>query len=224
MKTTIYIDGFNLYYGAVNFTPYKWLDVVKLFTRICKERNPHSEVVAVKFFTAPIKAKIASHGLDSVTSQASYHKALKTLYPDIFHLIEGSFLVERGKAPKYQKPIDKKDRVDIWKLEEKKTDVNIALNMYIDAQKGMEQIVLVSNDTDLVPSFEAIKREYPLVHTSTVIPRLQRKKEKARPLNRTISEISTWTRAYITEEELKSSQLPQVIPMRKKAIFKPRYW
>ena len=26
MRTSIYIDGFNLYYGAVKGTPYKWLD------------------------------------------------------------------------------------------------------------------------------------------------------------------------------------------------------
>ncbi len=26
MRTYIYIDGFNFYYGAVKDTPYKWLD------------------------------------------------------------------------------------------------------------------------------------------------------------------------------------------------------
>ena len=30
MKTNIYIDGFNLYYGCVKDTPYKWLDLAKL--------------------------------------------------------------------------------------------------------------------------------------------------------------------------------------------------
>ena len=34
MKTTLYIDGFNLYYGVLKGSPYKWLDVVKLFTHI----------------------------------------------------------------------------------------------------------------------------------------------------------------------------------------------
>jgi len=27
MRTSIYIDGFNLYYGAVKDTPYKWLNL-----------------------------------------------------------------------------------------------------------------------------------------------------------------------------------------------------
>ncbi len=31
VKTNFYIDGFNLYYGAVKGTPYKWLDSSGLF-------------------------------------------------------------------------------------------------------------------------------------------------------------------------------------------------
>jgi len=30
-RTVIYIDGFNLYYGALRGTPYKWLDIEKSF-------------------------------------------------------------------------------------------------------------------------------------------------------------------------------------------------
>jgi hypothetical protein len=27
MKTNVYIDGFNRYYGCLNGTPHKWLDL-----------------------------------------------------------------------------------------------------------------------------------------------------------------------------------------------------
>ena len=30
MRTRVYVDGFNLYYGALRGTPYKWIDLVKL--------------------------------------------------------------------------------------------------------------------------------------------------------------------------------------------------
>ena len=33
LRTRIYIDGFNLYYGCLRQTPYKWLDLVALFER-----------------------------------------------------------------------------------------------------------------------------------------------------------------------------------------------
>ena len=29
-RTYVYINGFNLYYGSLKRTPYKWLDVGKL--------------------------------------------------------------------------------------------------------------------------------------------------------------------------------------------------
>ena len=39
MRTIVYVDGFNLYYGAVRGTPYKWLDLRALFTRILRPDN-----------------------------------------------------------------------------------------------------------------------------------------------------------------------------------------
>ncbi len=38
MKTNVYIDGVNLYYGALRGTPYKWLDLDALF-RLMYPRN-----------------------------------------------------------------------------------------------------------------------------------------------------------------------------------------
>ncbi|HHT9772358.1 TPA: NYN domain-containing protein, partial [Legionella pneumophila] len=33
-RTTIYIDGFNLYYGCLKRTSYKWLDLKALFINL----------------------------------------------------------------------------------------------------------------------------------------------------------------------------------------------
>ena len=49
MRTYIYIDGFNFYYGAVKDTPYKWLDVKALFAKILQ---PHHAILRIKYFTA----------------------------------------------------------------------------------------------------------------------------------------------------------------------------
>jgi hypothetical protein len=40
MKTTIYIDGYNLYYGLIKNTKYKWLDLQGLFSQIAKIQTP----------------------------------------------------------------------------------------------------------------------------------------------------------------------------------------
>lgn len=224
MQTTIYIDGLNLYHGTLKGGAYKWLDVVKLFTEICHEQNPLVQVVKIKFFTAPIKGKIASRGEQAVQAQNAYHKALRTLYPDRFQIIEGYFTLEESGMPRYQTPVVKEDRISVWRLEEKKTDVQIALTMYRDACKGMEQLVLVSNDSDIVPAFEAIREDCPQVHLASIIPRLKRIDGEDRPGNAELAHLSNWVRHHIREEELQTCQLPVFIPTKKKPVYKPNYW
>ena len=43
MRTSVYIDAFNLYYGAVKDTPYKWLDLQAL----CRVMIPLHKTVGV---------------------------------------------------------------------------------------------------------------------------------------------------------------------------------
>ena len=39
MRTAIYIDGFNFYYGAVKGTSYKWLNPKQLYETILKPQT-----------------------------------------------------------------------------------------------------------------------------------------------------------------------------------------
>ncbi len=48
-KTYVYIDGFNLYYGALKKTPYRWLDLAEL----CRLMLPTSDVQRINYYTAP---------------------------------------------------------------------------------------------------------------------------------------------------------------------------
>lgn len=225
MKTTLYIDGYNLYYGVLRNTPYKWLDVVKLFTKITKEHSPASEIIAVKFFTAPVKIRLANHGEYSQKSQRDYHRALELLYPDCVKIIQGFFTLSEGWYPIYETPIDRNKTVRAWNLEEKQTDVNIALNLYRDVSKnGTEQCILISNDSDLTPALQAIKEDFPEVKLGAIMPILHKEEKTRRPPNAGISEFTDWTRGYIRDEELQDSQLPEKIPTKKKPLFKPSYW
>ena len=51
MRTFVYVDGFNLYYGALKGTPWKWLDLPALFTKVLQ---PHHDILKVKYFTARV--------------------------------------------------------------------------------------------------------------------------------------------------------------------------
>ena len=47
-KVNVYIDGFNLYYGAVKGSPFKWLDL----SALCRRMLPGDVVQSIEYFTA----------------------------------------------------------------------------------------------------------------------------------------------------------------------------
>lgn len=228
MKTIIYIDGYNLFYGCLKHSQDKWLDLHKLFHgHILGAQCPEAELVSIKFFTAEIKAKVATRGQEAHQAQQSYHRALNQCYPDHIEIIHGYYTLEMARLPVHRKPPDKTLTADVWKLEEKQTDVQMALTAYRDAIKGhAEQLVFVSNDTDLEPALGMIRQDLGQdIKMGVVIPMRKPKDDHPRrPPNASLSKHADWTRSYITEEELAASHLPEKIATKKKPIIKPSYW
>ncbi|WP_347332868.1 NYN domain-containing protein [Marinimicrobium locisalis] len=225
MKTIVYVDGYNLFYGCLKHSGDKWLDLNKLFFEcILGAQAPQSEPITLKFFTADIRAKLATKGQAAQNAQQAYHRALEALYRDRISIIKGYYSLDKARLLVYQNPPDRTARVDVWKLEEKQTDVNIALEAYRDASKGnAEQLVFVSNDTDLAPALAAIREDFAdSLQLGVIIP--VRKLAGGRPGNQQLSQYADWTRRYITDDELAGCQLPQKIPTKKKPIIKPTYW
>ncbi|MED5238205.1 MAG: NYN domain-containing protein [Pseudomonadota bacterium] len=225
MKTIIYVDGYNLFYGCLKHSGDKWLDLkVLLADQILHAQNPHAELVKIKFFTADIKSRVASNGAAAQHAQQAYHRALSVRYPDEIDIIKGYYSLEKARLLKFKQPPDKTERVDVWRLEEKQTDVNIALEAYRDASKGLaKQLVFVSNDTDLAPALKAIRDDFGAsLILGTVIP--VRGSGSGRPPNKQLSQYCDWTRSHITDIELRGSHLPEVVATGKKPVVKPGYW
>jgi uncharacterized LabA/DUF88 family protein len=230
MKTSIYIDGYNLYYGRLRNTQFKWLDVVALFSNMAITIEPKSAVNAVKYFTAPALTKFARHGAESMKAQNDYHRALEAKYPGVFSKILGSHVYEKDgtSLPIYEdgQAFNKLNTVKVWRLVEKKTDVNIAMAMYRDACKGLvDQLILVSNDSDAQPVLEAITEDFPQLRLGLIMPlAFPEDGKKSRPPSNGLARLSHWTRTYIRDEELKNAQLPELVPTRKKPAKKPAHW
>ena len=224
LRTIAYIDGYNLYYGCLRGTPYKWLDVITLCRSLVRSQNPDAELIQTKFFTAEIKTKFSSHGRKGLASQHSYHRALKAMYsPEAFEIIKGYHISEPSKLPINQEPFNLDDRVSVIRIEEKLTDVNIAAHMIEDAviKQSCEQVVLLTSDTDLTPPLEVIRRHKPDTTIGIVLPR---REGKSRMPNRTLSAHADWTRDLIRNEELQAAQMPDLVPTNKKPAIKPDYW
>lgn len=229
--TSVYIDGYNLYYGRIYGSDFKWLDVVALFRRLLNEQDPSSKLTQLCYFSSPALAKFARHKQASMEAQQSYHRALQTLYPEIFMLKLGTHSFDKAGTllPRFVdgKPYDRADRVRVWKLEEKMTDVNLALAMYRDAASGQfDQIVVCSNDSDVAPAMEAVRQDFPEVTLGIVTPRsppdaIIRSK---RVVSTSLSDYADWTRQYLRDEELAASLLPEMVPTRKKPIRRPPHW
>jgi 6-hydroxy-3-succinoylpyridine 3-monooxygenase len=99
--------------------------------------------------------------------------------------------------------------------------VNLALHACKDAlQDGIENIVFVTNDTDIAPAVAMIRQCAPKVLIGLVIPTTDGQR---RP-NVALKEYAHWTRNSIKTEELMQAQLPRVIPHKKSAIVKPDSW
>lgn len=230
LRTAIYIDGYNLYYGRLRGTQYKWLDVVALFSQITRSIEPGSQIISVKFFTAPALPKFASYGKESMRAQNDYHRALEAKYPKHFKKVLGSHVYEKDgtKMPLYVEgdDFDKDNTVRVWRLVEKKTDVNLALAMYRDVSKGVvDQVVLISNDTDTEPVISALIEDYPTIKIGMIMPRgPQTSGKKGRPASSSLMELAHWSRPYINDEELMAAQLPDQVPTKKKPAIKPIHW
>jgi len=230
LRTAIYIDGYNLYYGRLRGTQYKWLDVVSLFSRIARSIEPHSQIISVKFFTAPALTTFSRHGTESMRAQNDYHRALEAKYPDCFEKVLGSHVFEKDgtRMPLYVdgSSFDKENTVKVWRLVEKKTDVNLALAMYRDVNKGgLDQVVLISNDTDTEPVIHALIEDFPELKIGMIIPRgPQNSGKKGRPASSSLLNLAHWSRAYINDEELLAAQLPDFVPTKKKPATKPIHW
>jgi len=65
VKTNVYIDGFNLYYGAVRGTPYKWLNL----REVCERLLPKHEIMRIRYFTALVNGT-PRHSTDSQSTTA----------------------------------------------------------------------------------------------------------------------------------------------------------
>ena len=91
MKTIVYVDGFNLYYGALKGTPYKWLDINKL----CQLLLPKHTIHRIKYFTARVVGRPGDP--DQPTRQQIFLRALETL-PNV-EIILGHFLSSETLMP-----------------------------------------------------------------------------------------------------------------------------
>ena len=143
MRFNVYVDAFNLYYGALRGQPYRWLDIRRFARGLL---GPADEVHRIRYFTSRVRPVPTDPGL--ADRQAAYVRALRTLPSVSVHY--GYFLVTQVAMER----ADGAGTIPVIKTEEKGTDVNLATHLLLDAfDDDYEAALVVSNDSDLAEPF-----------------------------------------------------------------------
>jgi hypothetical protein len=155
MLTNFYIDAFNVYYGCLKGTAYKWLNLEAL----CQLSFPSDQVHRIRYFTARVKARPSDP--KQPVRQAAYLRALATLPSVTIHY--GHYLQSVVTMPYANPPAKGSSTVQVLKSEEKGSDVNLATMLLVDAFDGdFEKAVVVSNDGDLALPVEIVQTRFRL--------------------------------------------------------------
>lgn len=196
----VFVDGFNLYH-ALNDNPgfhkYKWLDLAKLARCFVPQTD---EIVQVFYFTA-----YATWAPEKVEKHKTYVRALelKGVKP-----VFGAFRKKDKLCPKCHKKYQT--------FEEKRTDVNIAIKLFQTAIANLyDTAVIISGDSDLIPSLEAVKTTFPDKRIVIVIP-----------IGRRAEELKLVAHGHmkLKVKHLESCQLEDEIRVDNLVLTRPSSW
>jgi uncharacterized LabA/DUF88 family protein len=177
MHVGVYVDGYNLYYGARSScgrstAGWRWLDIRSLAETLVEERTDwrSATVARVIFCTARVDA------IESPSSYADQDIYLKALLAagSVNHIEFGQYVARVKAAPLAVKapngrpqlvipkwPVmiqdgtgtamnDARFMVSVAQREEKGSDVNVASHLLLDVLNGeVDAALVISNDSDL---------------------------------------------------------------------------
>jgi hypothetical protein len=205
LKAGVYIDGFNLYYGALVDKPkYKWLDLEAYFR---KQLLPGQTLDRIRYFTAPVKPR--SEDPDQPARQAAYLDALGTLSSVSIH--RGQFKIRQHNLPE----VGTGRMVRVTRPEEKGSDVNLATYLLMDSFRAEIDVALVvTDDFDLLEPLRCVRREFG-ISVGISSPRNRRALSRA---------VGASFYKPVRAADFASCQLPATVTGPKGAIHRPRRW
>jgi hypothetical protein len=207
MATNVYVDAFNLYYGSLKGTPYRWLDLGTLCARLL----PKDRVNRIRYFTATVSARPDNPGAPQ--RQQVYLRALETIPGLSIHY--GHYLTHVTRMPLANPPQRGARTVEVVKTEEKGSDVNLATYLLLDAfQRDCKVAVVISNDSDLKLPIEIAQTELG-IRIGVVNPHPPARRSRA---------LQPTFFKQLRTSALGACQFPPVLTDTKGEIRKPARW
>lgn len=204
-----YIDGLNFYYGALKNRPaLKWLNPQAMLERLL----PGERIEGIRYFSAPVANDVDP---DAPARQAIYFRALRTIPVLEIHLGRMAVRTKQGVVlPKAQPP--QIGTLEVF--EEKRTDVNLASHLLLDAfEDRYGTAVVISNDSDLTtPIAMAVNRLGKRVIAVNPYRRRQQSSE--------LRNAASLAIASINAAVLQHSQFPDRLTDARGGFTRPRSW
>jgi len=210
-SANIYVDGFNLYYGALKDTEFRWLDI----REFCQRLVPRNTIKRVRYFTAQVSTRVSDpHG---PARQDAYLRALRAVGGIDIHL--GRFQQSKVRLPLADESNnDQPQLVQVYKTEEKGSDVNLASYLLLDAfRKESDIAVVVSNDSDLEEPIRIMIQELN-VPVGLVNP------HEAKHRSHDLIKLSPLFYKNVRPSALRACQLPDSVWDGQSEIRRPATW
>lgn len=224
MKMNVYIDGFNLYYGAVKGTPYKWLDLQAL----CRRLFPRDNIHRIRYFTSKVRPtakdprklqrqEIYIRALETIPNLTVHYGVFKT-HVKLRVLACSHCGADYGKGlvcPHYNPP----QRIEVLECQEKGSDVNLGSYLLLDGFRNEFEIAaVISNDSDLATPISLVREELKL-DVGIVSP----DRDRTRPCAE-LRTVATFSKT-VFKSALESCQFPAIVyDSHGRAIARPQGW
>jgi hypothetical protein len=204
VRANVYVDGFNLYYGCLKGTPFRWLDLGKLARFLLPKHDIHR----IRYFTAKVTAWPSDP--QQPQRQEAYLRALGTIPNLTIHL--GHYLTHTVRMPAANPP---PSTVEVIKTEEKGSDVNLATLLLVDAfGHDFDAAAIISGDSDLQLPISIVRNDLKLPVGVFSSPRRR---------SHVLQQTATFYRP-IRDGVLRAAQLPPTLTDQHGTITKPSSW
>lgn len=216
-RVNVYVDGFNLYYGALKGTSERWLDIAALSRALLPKETLHR----VRYFSARVSG---ARDPDAPVRQGLYLRALRTLPEVSVHM--GTFLANDRSMPLAPPPPSGRlpghahlapgGPVAAWvtRTEEKGSDVNLATHLLVDGfDHDYDMAVVISNDSDLAEPIRIARQRFGVV--GVVCPH--------KIPSKVLRSAASW-QVTLYRSLLRRSQLPVHLTDVAGSFSKPKGW
>lgn len=183
----------------------KWLNLEHYFRLLRQDDN----IQKIYYFTAKVIGSAQAR-------QEIYFQALQT--SNLVEIVFGLYKSRQRKCKVKNCSNSQKNYAD---YEEKRTDVNIALQMLDDAyQNNCDRMIVVSGDSDLVPAVDIVKKRFPKIQITVYVPSRHPKRGAATELRNGADKNKTLPTALFKKTQFPNS----LIDKSGQTINKPPSW